>query len=202
MVSWPLTFPATVIEGVRLRPLVSVGAARSPFTFQEQLQAWGGEGWEMAIDVRLPAGEGQGFSGWLAGLRGRSGTFLLGVPTARRLSSTGSAPLVRGGGQSGPVLATRNWPANAPNVMRQGDYLQLGSAGNSRLHQVLADAGSDAEGHADLHIFPALRLAPADGDPIEIAGPVGVWRLAQEPEAFSISPSVTYRFTLNAREAL
>ena len=55
-----------------------------------------------------------------------------------------------------------------------GDYLQIGQ----RLHMVISqDVDSDDQGSATINIWPSIREAPNDGDPIILNNPTGLFRL-------------------------
>jgi hypothetical protein len=78
---------------------------------------------------------------------------------------------------------------------------QLGSDATTRLYQVTQDAVADASGQANLQFTPKLRASPADGAAVEIVNPAVLLRLTS-PVPTRIGRADSFRFTLNAREAL
>ena len=73
------------------------------------------------------------------------------------------------------TLNTKGWLPNAFRLLLPGDQLQLGN----RLHRVLDVVNSDANGNAAITLWPSIREATADGDPIILNNPQGLWRLAE-----------------------
>lgn len=67
-------------------------------------------------------------------------------------------PLVRVA-SAGVSLATKGWAANVANILLAGSYVGV----NGELKRLVANASSDASGHATLLLRPPLRaLAPVD----------------------------------------
>ena len=103
-ITYPLVPPS--VPGIRTSRLTAnniVAAATSPFTAEEEIQAFDGQWW--SLEVGLPPMRRVLAEPWLSfliGLGGRRGTFLMGDPDARapRGSAPGS-PVVDGSGQSG-----------------------------------------------------------------------------------------------------
>lgn len=182
-----------------------VGVTESPFTLEEQAFRWPGERWSMSLRMppitnRIIAGEWQSF---FASLKGRYNHFLMGDPAARQPMgvATGS-PVVNGLGQSGNNLSTSGWSPSVQNILRRGDYIQLGSGPSSRLHMIVEDANSNASGISTLSIEPALRVSPADGSSVVVNDPKGVFRLAQNDVSWSTAPGKIWSFSLEAIEVL
>ncbi len=66
------------------------------------------------------------------------------------------------------VLNTKGWAASIQAQLKVGDYLQVGK----RLHLVIAqDVDSDDQGNATINIWPSIREAPNDGNPIILNNP-------------------------------
>jgi len=112
------------------------------------------------------------------------GTFLGGDPYHDiPLGTASGTPVVDGAGQEGEVLLVRGFDPDQAVALMVGDYIQLGTAGASRLHMVLLDAPSDNLGKAALTIFPKLRESPGDGATVIAQGARGVFRLERnDPE--------------------
>ena len=90
----------------------------------------------------------------------------------------GSSIVVKGSAQTGSTLTVDGFDANQANVLRCGDYFQLGTGSNTRLYKILNDANSDSSGSATLDIFPNLRTSPSDNQELILDNPKGLFRLA------------------------
>lgn len=183
-ITYPLAMPSALQFSTRdwFRNNVQADVA-SPYTGQSTIIDFGGQ-WVTATLTLIAMGraEAQDWSGWLASLDGVIGTFLLGDP-ARRVplgaaASAPGVPVVKGGGQTGKVLLIDGCGNDVPIYLKRGDLFQLGTGADSRLHEVLKDAGSNGAGEVSLDIWPALRGAPADNAPLVVSGAQGVFRLA------------------------
>ncbi len=192
--------PLTLVSSLERRLVSTTAAATSPFTGTEQVQDWGGEWWEYAIEMARTTGrDGRRLSAFLAALGGMRGRFLFRDPTIRQPETT-LAPHVAGGFQTGGMLVTAGWtPFSMP--LLAGDFVSLGSYAETRLHQITADVAADEAGVATLALVPRLRSAPADGAALEIAAPAVLLRLTA-PVPTRIGRADCYLFTLTAREAL
>ena len=192
--------PLTLVSSLERRLVSATAMATSPFTGTEQVQDWGGEWWEYAIEMARTTGrDGRRLSVFLAALGGLRGRFLFRDPTNRQPGST-LAPHVAGGFQTGGMLVTAGWPPFSTPLLA-GDFVSLGSAAETRLHQITADVVGDEAGVATLALVPRLRSAPVDGTPLEIAAPAVMLRLTA-PVPTRIGRADTFLFTLTAREAL
>jgi hypothetical protein len=161
----------------------SVAVVPSPYVpSQVQTQKWpGADGWGM--QATLPKMTDLTVGPWIAffgALRGRANVFQLGDPRRPRpLGAAKGAPQVDGTISGGnayatEVLYTKGW---LPSIYRQllpGDYMQVGY----RFHVVCGQVDSDSSGKAAIPVFPSLRETPADGTPIVLINPVGVFRLS------------------------
>lgn len=182
-----------------------VGLTESPYTLEEQSFKWPGERW--SIDFRLANITNRGTaSDWMAfgaKLQGKYGRFLIGDPAARmpRGVATG-VPVVNGGGATGNTLPTKGWTPSTNGILLKGDYIQLGTGVNSRLHMLTENINSDAGGNANLSVEPALRTSPADNSPIITNNPVGLFRMSENTFAWSVDPGMVYRFSFQAVEVL
>lgn len=203
---FPLSPPdETRVQYLRISRSAAVGVSVSPFTMQQQVYEHQGQMW--SLEFSLPPmrwNEADAWIAWLLALNGRAGTFLMG--DSSRASPRGSAlgsPVVDGAGQSGSVLLTRGWTALQAGVLRAGDYLQLGTGSNTRLHAVLATADADASGEAALDIWPRLRTSPGDGEAIVVTHARGRWRLSSNEAGWQHDPGrITRGITIAATEAL
>ena len=192
--------PLTLVQALERRLVSATAVSASPFTGTEEVQDWGGEWWDFAIEMARTTGRGgRRLSAFLAALGGPRGRFLFRDPTIRQPGSTLAAS-VSGGFQTGSTLVTAGWsPFSAP--LLAGDFFSLGTGAQTRLHQLTADVVTDEAGQAALAFVPRLRSSPVDGSPLEIAAPAVVLRLTA-PVPTRIGRADTFLFTLAAREAL
>lgn len=203
-ISYPLTFP-TVIAPARSKfgMLTSVAVSQSPFSYQQQVYKNQGAAWK--CEIEMPAMRrvyAEQFIAFMAKLQGRYGTFLFGDYDGRRPQgvATGS-PLVKGAGQTGMTLLTDGWTAGVTNILKAGDYIQLGSSSTARLYKVTDNVNSDGSGNASLPIWPPLRSSPGDNDPLVVNSTVSQFRL-DAPFDWDANEVSTYGIKFTATEAL
>jgi hypothetical protein len=91
---------------------------------------------------------------------------------------------------------TRGWKPNAFGLLLAGDYLQHGY----RLHRVLDRVNSDFAGNAVIPVWPSIREAPSDGDPIILNNPVGLFRLATNKRTWSVDYTFLTRMSFPIQE--
>lgn len=203
-ISYPLTFPSGIIPNrFRVQSRSAVAVSQSPYSGAQQVYDWGGQWWEFEFGFPpLKAADASEVIAFLLKLNGREGTFLIGDPT--RTAPRGSAPgtpLVDGGSQTGNELDTKGWTASQSNILRAGDWIQLGTNSSARLYQVLDDTNSDGDGKSTLTIWPDLRSSPSDEATIYTSDTVGVFRLKEAPP-WDVSGPTLHQFTFSAVEAL
>ena len=192
-ISYPLATPTSIgIESIELRAVNAVATSQSPFTYKQQVISHGGQKWEASVtippvhrDLAAP------WKSMLVALKGPTGTFLLGDPDYVTPQGTVSSCTLSGnaGDETATVVMT--------GTLKAGDYIQLGSAGNSRLHQVL----EDQSGSGTLEIWPALRSTYTNTT-VVFNNPKGVFRLASNVTSWSINNASTYGISFEAVEAL
>jgi len=191
--SYPLDTPTSIgIESIELRAVNAVATSQSPFTYKQQIISHGGQKWEASVNI--PSVHRDKAAQWkalLVGLKGQTGTFLLGDPdyatpqgTVSLCTLTGSA-----GDETVTVVMT--------GTLLAGDYIQLGSGSAAKLHQVLLDQ----DGDGSLEIWPALR-SNYTNETVIFNAPKGVFRLATNISSWSINNASTYGISFEAVEAL
>ena len=192
-ISYPLATPTSIgIESIELRAVNAVATSQSPFTYKQQVISHGGQKWEASVNI--PPVHRDLAAPWksmLVSLKGPTGTFLLGDPDYATPRGTVSSCTLSGtaGDETPTVTMTGS--------LKAGDYIQLGSAGNSRLHQVL----EDQSGSGTLEIWPALRVTYTNAT-VTFNNPKGVFRLASNVTSWSINNASTYSISFEAVEAL
>ncbi len=206
MLSSPLTVPSQFkVAQASLSAMSVSGLNVSPFTGEEQIYVHQGEWWEWVLTCPpLSRANAEEVVAWLIACNGREHSFLLSPPgygSGARGSLSGT-PLVNGASQTGKVLATDGWTASASNVLKAGDWIQLGSGTTARLHKVVQAASADGAGQANLEIWPRLRESPADNDAVTVASPQGLFRLAEARRDYTIEQALIYGITVSVREAI
>ncbi len=196
-IPYPLTAPATPgNRSIRWTPRTVVGMAQSPFTGSQQVYAYPGQWWEVAVELPPMTDAVAGaWCGFFLALNGREGTFLLGdtVRKTRLGSVTGTLTI-----GAGAVANTTTLPiAGATGGFAVGDWIQVGAASNSRLHRVVYVTPG-----VSLDVFPRLRTAYASGTAVNIASPRGLFRLqAAVPWAYD-ARKICDGLTFNAVEVV
>lgn len=100
------------------------------------------------------------------------------------------------------TLATQGWPANVAGVLLAGDYIMLVYGTTLRLHKLLRDVNTDGAGNATLEIFPRLRAASADSQPIFYHDCRGTFRLTDNRREWDLDEALKYGISFSAAEAL
>ena len=192
-ISYPLDTPTTIgIESIELRAVNAVATSQSPFTYKQQVISHGGQKWEASVNI--PPVRRDLAAPWksmLVSLKGPTGTFLLGDPDYATPQGTVSSCTLSGtAGDETPTVTMTG-------TLKAGDYIQLGSAGNSKLHQVL----EDQSGSGTLEIWPALRDTYTNTG-VTFNNPKGVFRLASNMTSWSINNTSAYGISFEAVEVL
>jgi hypothetical protein len=154
----------------------------SPFTRRTQVQAWpGADFWDAKATLPpMVRAMGAPWEAFLAELRGISNVFQLADPRGMGpLGTPRGTPLVNGTVSTNnlpmsTVLSTRGWTASQYRLLLPGDLFQIGY----RLHRVCEAVNSDGSGNATISVWPSLREQPADGAPLILKAPSGLFRLA------------------------
>lgn len=202
-ISYPLTLPTSLgIEKFSWTCFNAVGMMRSTFSMQSQAQAHSGQLWAAQVDVGLAVDPKKAapWQAFLASLMGPTYTFLMGDPNRTApLGTPAGSPNVILSGQTGNGIGTRGWTPNAVNVLKAGDYIQIGQ----RLYMNLQNVSADALGNLNLDLWPRLRESPTIGTTIVTSNCVGLFRLADsEVKLHERDRELVYSITFNAVEAI
>lgn len=104
-------------------------------------------------------------------------------------------PLVRVA-NIGVSLATKGWTANVANILRAGSYVGV----NGELKRLVADASSDASGHATLVFRPPLRaVAPVDA-PLLLVKPTALFVMTTQRPSMPQQGARSTGWTLSFEE--
>lgn len=204
-ITYPLSLPSNKIKRIDFYSLSAVGAQRSQFTFARQVHAHSGMMW--GADITLAPMERTDASAWnafLLSLNGQEGTFLLGDPLAGTpLGMATGTPQVNGGGQTGQSLVTDGWTTSTTDILKAGDYIQLGTGSSAQLYCLLNDADSNGSGQATLDIWPRLRTSPVDNASIIVNSCKGNFCLSgNQVKLFSADETKIYDIVIQCMESL
>ena len=191
------TAPTTIgFESITFRAVNAIATSQSPFTFKQQMIRHAGQAWE--ADVSIPPVRRELAEPWIAfllSLRGSENSFLLSDPNC-------SAP--RGTAVDGDIVATGTKGADSVTLtlsnaatLKAGDYIQLGTLGNTKLHKVLEDISSTGV----VEVWPALRKAYAN-EAVYVAPASGLFRLSGNTQEWQVGSSSTYGISFMAVEVI
>lgn len=205
-ISYPLDLPGSPsdIAGITLIARNQISMSESPFTFGQQVYEHQGQRWELTVELnRLTRTDAEPWIAFLMSLRGRYGTFMAGDPTGTvPRGSAGGTPRVRNNSQSGLLLTCYGFTSSATNILRAGDYIQLGTGGTASLHKVLQDTNTTSGGVCTLDIWPRLRTSPSSGDAITVNSCMGRFRLGDNATPWIVRAPNIYEITFTAVEDL
>ena len=191
--TYPLATPTSIgIESIELRAVNAVATSQSPFTYKQQVISHGGQRWEASVSIpSVHRDKAAQWKAMLVGLKGPTGTFLLGDPDYATPQGTVSSCVLSGsaGDETVSVVMT--------GTLVAGDYIQLGGASSAKLHQVLLDQ----DGDGTLEIWPALRSDYSSSTAV-FNSPQGVFRLATNMTSWSINNASIYGISFEAVEAV
>ena len=202
-ISYPLDFPTTFGASsfsIDLDRAVSV--TESAFNFSQQVQEHPGEAWVITIALNLlNRDQAEEYNAFISKLAGRVGTFTISPPGSEtpRGVATGT-PLVNGANQTGRSINLDGFTPSTVNILRAGDYIQLGTGDNTRLHRNLSDVDSNASGEVTLDLSPKIVTAPADNETVIVSNAKGLFRLVSNTNPVNISPPNQHTIQFTARE--
>lgn len=191
--SYPLATPTSIgIESIEFRAVNAVAVSQSLFTYKQQIISYGGQKWEASVSIpSVHRDKAAQWKAMLVGLKGSTGTFLLGDPDYATPQGTVSSCALTGsaGEDSASVVMT--------GTLKAGDYIQLGSGSTAKLHQVLLDQSGDGT----LQIWPSLRSTYTSAT-VVFNSPKGVFRLSNNVTSWSINNASIYGISFEAVEAV
>jgi hypothetical protein len=191
--TYPLSTPTTIgIASIEFTASNAVAVSRSPFTFSQQVHTYPGQMW--SASVTIPPLRKEFVEPWVAmllGLRGQTGTFLLGDPNNVAPRGTATSATVSGSSGDSSVTVTMT------GTLLAGDYIQLGAGADATLHKVLLDKTDSGT----LEIWPALRKVRSSVS-ATLTNARGVFRLATNQQSWSINDSSAYGLQFDCMEAI
>lgn len=201
-ITYPLALPNQRVQKIRYVARNVVAVSQSPFTLTSQIHRFTGQTWE--ADITLPPMKRAVADQWIAfllKLNGQFGTFLLpGFSAKGSAEQTPGSPTIVTATPGTQSLSITGGATSATGYLLAGDYIQLGTGVNSRLHQVLDNVNTNGSGAATFNIYPAIRATVSGA--VDVASPEGVFRLATSDSMWDIDEALTYGITFAAVEAL
>ncbi len=195
-----LAFPPTLIPSASEFLLVSnTQIFESPLSGHVQSLELPGARWRANLTFdKLSEADGRDLAGFLAALRGRSGTFTLHDHSLLSPRGVGTGtPLVNGASQTGSTLITDGWTVSTPGIMKTGDLFQIGN----ELKILTADVASDSGGNATLIFESPIRTSPAENSAIIINSPKALMKLSSDDFAgYRLTAPTKYNLKLSCFE--
>lgn len=206
--TYPLTFPDQGIASVQLTAKTVIGVSTSPFTMKQQVHQFQGERFEATVTLPpMTKDDAQDIVSFLLRLRGPYGTFLLGDPSCDEArgsaSESAGTPTINGAHNARAIeLDLQGLPLSETGYLKAGDYIQIESGADARLHKVLTDVDTDSNGNATLDIFPSLRQAYAGNESVTVSNPKGIFRLASNEINWNVNSASVYGVSFGAIEVI
>ena len=192
--------PSQKLRTVDLTMTDTVSVSTSPWTCARQTYDWMADYWSAEVSLpSLTTAQVGAWTAWLGQMRGQVGLTWLGHPLyAVPFGSALGTPLVNGANQAGRSLVTNGWTPSKTGLLLPGDYFQIGV----RLHMVLSQVNSDANGSATISIWPQIRETPVNASPINLSNPQGLFALTTNDRKFTSSEAKTWGVSFKLLEAL
>lgn len=187
-ISFPLSLPsARNPRRITFEMLSSAGMSTSPFSLSQQVYENPGEAWGATLELgEMNRADAETWVAFMASLRGRYGTALIGDPLGTSPQGTwAGAPLVNGAHVAQlRTVAVDGFTVGATG--KAGDWIQFGSGSSTRLHKVLQDFTANGSGQASIEIWPALRDALLDNAAFVTSSAKGLFRLAGNRRSYTL----------------
>lgn len=202
-ITYPLTAPVATegVTSVTFYPTNATVISKSPFTYQGQVQSWGGQILSADVSIQnVMRDSGESWISFLTALKGSKGTFLLGDPMASTPmgSATANVAINTAVSSGASSISIKNGTASKVGFLKAGDWIQI----NNRLYKNLKDVTTNASGVATLDIWPDLRSAVAVDAVVTLLSPKGLFRLSSGSFEYSIDNSNKYSISFTCEEAL
>lgn len=192
-ITYPVNTPTEIgIANINLRAASITGVNTSIFTFKQQVFSFAGQRWEATIDIPpVLRDKAEPWVSFLLSLRGRVGTFLLGDPNCAAPQGTISSATLTGSAGDGDAALTMT------GTLVAGDYIQLGTGLNAKLHKVI----QDISGNGDVELWPNLK-EDYTSETVIFTNPKGLFRLGNNVSDWTIDNSNFYSIRFECVEAV
>jgi hypothetical protein len=195
--TYPLNFPSVGVQSMTMRLVRAVSEVESPFTFSKQIFQHQGTKWEAEITLPpLTDQESRSVQAFLMGLKGQVGTFLFGNPLHTSPYGTATSVTLAANGDAGDDEIS----CNGNGTLLAGDYFQLGTGLDARIHQVVEDV--TVSSGTTVKIEPPLRVANSSGSSLVLNNPKGAWRLSSSDVEWAINNASIHGITIPCVEAV
>ena len=197
-VSLPTYFPVEE-QSFALEGHVSI--FESPLSRATQQQVRGGSRWQSDVTLApMTMASARPILSWLEDVQAHGYFFKLGdVEAATPQGVATGSPVLHGAQQTGSTLTTRGWIASTSDILKAGDFIQIGD----ELKRVVSDVASDTSGEAQINITPPLRGSYADGTSLELLDTGALMRLRDNNQArYESGANGTVQIRLSAVEVL
>ena len=182
-----------------------VAVSQSQFTGAQQVFEYDYALWGATLSLPpMKREQAREWEAFLMQLHGVKGTFLLGDPDASSPQGvvTGTVTLNSAVAVGDFTVALATSQNSTNNMFRKGDYIQLGSAGTSKLHMVTADANSNSSGVVTVTIEPSIKAVVRTGQQITYNSPKGLFRMESNDLGWDASRTSLYGISFSCIEAL
>ena len=210
-VSYPAQVPTSGITSLSWTNATASLISRSPFTFQGQSQNYPGALRYAQISVEnLNREDAEDWVGFLDSLHGTKGTFLFGDPMAKvpmGSARNSHSPTIRAAntGSRDIITLNSNITVATPNWIKRGDWIQLGTGLNARLHKVVnsSPVGVNSSGFTgNVHLWPTFRRDPVVGEDIYVENPKGLLRRSTGTFNYSEENGCMYSLSFDCEEVI
>lgn len=195
--TYPLSFPNVGVQSMTMRLIRVNATTQSVFTLKPQIFEHQGTRWESEITLPpLSDQESRAVQAFLTGLKGQVGTFLFGNPLHTTPYGTATSVTL----SANASINDDELSCDGNGTLLAGDYFQLGTGDDSRIHQVVEDVTVGTG--STVKIEPPVRVAATSGDSLALNNPKGAWRLTSPDVEWAINNASIYGFTIPCVEAL
>ena len=192
-------FPSIEIRSYRLDLNENKARSESIFTRQRQIVSLAGgtaDRWEgFVVTPRLSRADQRTMMAFLATV-GLYGEFTMGVPGYDGAASGETLGSVVGAGQTGTSLDVDGVTPSI-TILQAGEWFQV----RNQLLLATANAVSNSSGEVTINHKPALRVSPADNDPVDFGSPEILAQLTSMP-SIEEDPSRLAEFMITFEEVL
>ena len=198
-----LTFPTVSPNSASWWLQSNAATFKSPLSGTVQTRAWPGQHWRAKLTFTDLSGDDlAAMETFLDMMGGRENRVYYGPPHRTSPRGTGNgSPAVNGAGQTGLTLVTDGWAASE-TVLKAGDFFAFNVGGRRSLHRVRTNVQSDSSGNATPQLVPAIRVAPADNEPLILTHPSCVMMFLSDGIEGQFRPGVFGAFQIDLMEAL
>lgn len=182
-----ITFPRSLpnlddIVQINTKHKTVVGVFEGLFSGIQKVQKHPFQRWEVEYTIiPLNRSDMDEWWSWVISMNGREKTFygVLQAPNEIKGTAKNSSNPQLNGVHAARVgsLSIDTAPAGAATYLRRGDYIQIGTGSESRLHMVLEDVSTSGSGEATFDIWPDLQTGYADNSTVTVSDPKGVFRM-------------------------